>query len=129
MTADKPEAGRTCICTDEAPPRTSSCSQEAVAGKSYCERCLRSDCEHHWNPSPRPVERCSREEATALRKALEEAIATLEAAPLDEELVCPMRDDEPCGFLPQYLPCWNHRRGATIDIARRALALGGETET
>jgi hypothetical protein len=101
---DKPEAGRTCICDDEVPPRPSTCIMPAVSGKSYCERCLRRDCEHHWNPAPRPVERCSCEESVALRKALVE---------IDKRIG---------GFIGH--------PGTTVrdihDIARRALALGGE---
>jgi len=86
MSADKPEAGRPCICDDEVPPRPSSCSEPAVAGKSYCKRCLHRDCEHHWNPAPRqPAEQPSVSEdrvaeiASEVRAAYREAEAETRA--------------------------------------------------
>ena len=35
----------------------------------------------------------------------------------DSDLTCAMADDDPCGYLPQYGLCWNHRRVAFL--ARR----------
>jgi len=126
MSADKPEAGRTCTpgcgdveyevgwCSDAcrraghslnpAPRPVEHPSVNYTYPEATCIcRNDGSKC-HHEVCQPRPVERCSCEESVALRKALKD---------IDKRIG---------GFVGH--------PGTTVrdiyDIARRALALGGE---
>lgn len=131
MSADKPEAGRTLgcgarlwrggICGDGDPivRLCSPCFQAQHAPLSPAPRPVEplhgvdadlrglqeaSDAAYERDHPPRTVERCSCEEATRYKAALEAVLARcsgFESVPADQ----------------------------IVDIARRALALGGETET
>lgn len=170
MTDDKPEAGRTCICDDEVPPRPSSCSMPAVAGKSYCERCLHRDCDHHWNQAADKPEAgrtcepwcgrkgsivtgyCSDECYVASRplnpapRPVEPRVEVVSEGPPTRSLAEILRDPPKLHLSPspvercscpestRYKAALEEIRDAPLggrygtarDIARRALALGGE---
>ncbi len=123
---DKPEAGRTCepgcrgagcfdgtcdVCRDVPESEWIGWKREFWSGKlnpaprpvePWCANSERSNQPHIDNGTCRPVERCSCEEATRYKAALETIRRRLDAWP-----VAPAKEID--------------------DIARRALALGEET--
>lgn len=105
--ADKPEAGRTC--------KWKWCGAYVASARRvrYCSKACREA--KTVVPAARPVERCSCDEATRYKVALEHLIADVQA----------VRDDSAA----QEHPMWIADDGL-LDyierIARRALSLGGD---
>jgi len=124
---DKAEAGRTCA-------NWKDCGKHSVSAreKLWCSFECRDAA---LNPAPSPVERCSCEESVALRKALGfdtpwPVTSVLEkladaAKHLLRDHDCDRRGWESVDAAEKAAREIIER----IDIARRALALGGETET
>jgi len=114
MTADKPEAGRTC----EPTCGSLEWCEHLATGVYYCTPGC-AEARKPLNPDPRPVERCSCPEALRYKAALEQLLRDVAEA----------KDCSDLGACEHNLHA-GYRNCRGLDyierIARRALALGGE---